>query len=55
MGGVILGIFIAGEILFCGSLAFLGMELVILLRDKIKGWFGSRGSKYAEVVRKRGE
>ena len=38
-GGVILGIFIAGEILFYASLAFLGKELVLLLRDKIKLWF----------------
>ena len=38
-GGVILGIFIAGEVLFYGSLAFLGKELVLLLRDKMKGWF----------------
>jgi hypothetical protein len=45
IAGMIIGIFIAGEILFYGSLAFLGKELVILLRDKIKGWFSSRGSK----------
>jgi hypothetical protein len=45
IAGVILGIFIAGEILFYGSLAFLGKELVLLLRDKIKSWFGYRGSK----------
>ena len=38
-GGVILGIFIAGEVLFYTSLAFLGKELVLLLRDKIKLWF----------------
>jgi len=38
-GGVILGIFIAGEILFYGSLAFLGREVVLLIRDKMKGWF----------------
>ena len=38
-GGVILGIFIAGEVLFYGSLAFLGKELVLLLKDKMKGWF----------------
>lgn len=38
-GGVILGIFIAGEILFYGSLAFLGKEVVLLLLDKMKGWF----------------
>ena len=38
-GGLILGIFIAGEVLFYGSLAFLGKELVLLIRDKIKRWF----------------
>ena len=41
-GGVILGIFIAGEVLFYGSLAFLGKEVVLLLRDKMKGWFKKR-------------
>lgn len=38
-GGIILGIFIAGEVLFYGSLAFLGKEVVLLIRDKMKGWF----------------
>ena len=38
-GAVILGIFIAGEVLFYASLAFLGKELVLLLRDKMKHWF----------------
>ncbi|MGC9343600.1 MAG: hypothetical protein ACP5E3_12930, partial [Bacteroidales bacterium] len=37
--GVILGVFIAGEVLFYGSLAFLGKELVLLIRDKVKDWF----------------
>ena len=37
--GTILGIFIAGEVLFYGSLAFLGKEVVLLMRDKMKGWF----------------
>lgn len=41
-GGVILGVFIAGEVLFYGSLAFLGKELVLLLRDKMKQWFRRR-------------
>ena len=41
-GGVILGVFIAGEILFYGSLAFLGKELVLLIRDLMKGWFKRR-------------
>lgn len=38
-GGVILGVFIAGEVLFYGSLAFLGKEVVLLIRDKMKAWF----------------
>lgn len=38
-GGLILGIFIAGEVLFYGSLAFLGKELVLLIRDKVRLWF----------------
>ncbi len=38
-GGIILGVFIAGEVLFYGSLAFLGKEVVLILRDKMKGWF----------------
>lgn len=41
-GAIILGIFIAGEVLFYGSLAFLGKEVVLLLRDKMKGWFKRR-------------
>ena len=39
IGGLILAIFIAGEVLFYGSLAFLGKEVVLLIRDKIKRWF----------------
>jgi hypothetical protein len=41
-GGLILGIFIAGEVLFYASLAFLGKEIVLLIRDKMKGWFKRR-------------
>jgi hypothetical protein len=41
-GGIILGIFIAGEVLFYGSLAFLGKEVVMLIRDKMRGWFKRR-------------
>jgi len=40
--GLILGIFIAGEILFYGSLAFLGKELILLLKDWMKGLFKRR-------------
>lgn len=39
IGGLIFGIFLAGEILFYGSLAFLGKEVVLLLRDKLKAFF----------------
>jgi hypothetical protein len=42
IGGLILAIFIAGEVLFYGSLIFLGKELVLLIRDKIKIWFKKR-------------
>ena len=38
-GGVILGVFIAGEVFFYGSLAFLGKELILILKDKVKLWF----------------
>lgn len=38
-GGIILGVFIAGEILFYGSLIFLGKEVVRLLRTKMKSRF----------------
>ena len=38
-GGIILAVFIVGEILFYGSLAFLGKEIVLLIRDKVKKWF----------------
>jgi len=44
VGGLILAIFIAGEVLFYGSLIFLGKELVLLIRDKVKKWF-KRGKK----------
>lgn len=42
IGGLIFGIFLAGEVLFYGSLLFLGKEIVLLLRDKIKSWFKRR-------------
>ncbi len=42
IGGLILGIFITGEVLFYGSLAFLGKEVVLLIRDKMKVWFKRR-------------
>ena len=38
-GAIIFGIFIAGEILFYGSLFFLGKELLLLIKSKVKKWF----------------
>lgn len=40
--GVIFGVFIAGEVLFYGSLAFLGKELILLLKDRFRSWFSVR-------------
>ena len=48
IAGIILGVFIAGEILFYGSLAFLGKELVLLLRDKTKHLFARKRSSHAK-------
>ena len=45
---VIFGVFIAGEILFYGSLFFLGKEIVLLLKDKMKGWFRRKKSGSAQ-------
>jgi len=45
IAGLVLGIFIAGEILFYGSLFFLGKEVVLLVRDKMKSWWRKRGRK----------
>ena len=39
IGGLIFGIFLAGEVLFYGSLAFLGKELVLIFRDLIRKRF----------------
>ena len=50
IGGLILGIFIAGEVLFYGSLAFLGKEVVLLIRDKLKMWFKKRKSKKEQEI-----
>jgi hypothetical protein len=45
IGGLILGVFIAGEVLFYGSLAFLGKEVVLVIRDVLRSKFtrGKRG------------
>lgn len=45
IGGLILGVFITGEVLFYGSLAFLGKEVVLLIRDKLKVWFKRKDRK----------
>lgn len=37
--GLIAAIFILGEVLFYGSLFFLGKELLLILKDKFKMWF----------------
>lgn len=39
IGGLIFGIFLAGEVLFYGSLAFLGKEIVLLIRDVVRKRF----------------
>jgi len=50
IGGLVFGIFLAGEVLFYGSLAFLGKEVVLLIRDKVKIWFKKkRGRKSNQV------
>ncbi len=45
IGGLILGVFITGEVLFYGSLAFLGKEVVLLIRDNLKVWFKRKKRK----------
>ena len=39
IGALIFAIFIVGEVLFYGSLFFLGKELILVVKDKAKGWF----------------
>lgn len=43
-GGIILAVFIAGEVLFYGSLFFLGKELLLILKDNFNSWFKRRKS-----------
>ena len=45
IGGLIFGIFLTGEVLFYGSLFFLGKEVVLLIKDKMKIWFKLRSQK----------
>ncbi|MCP4310484.1 MAG: hypothetical protein GY790_04420 [Bacteroidetes bacterium] len=42
IGGLILGIFIAGEVLFYGSLVFLGKEVVLVIRDVLRSKIGRK-------------
>lgn len=42
IGGLIFGIFLAGEVLFYGSLLFLGKEVVLLIKYKMKVWYKRR-------------
>lgn len=44
-GGIILGVFIVGEVLFYGTLFFLGKEVVLLVKDRAKGWFKRKKEK----------
>jgi hypothetical protein len=50
IGGLVFGIFLAGEVLFYGSLAFLGKEVVLLIRDKAKIWFKKRKGRKSNQV-----
>ncbi len=45
IGGLILGIFIAGEVLFYGSLLFLGKEIVLVIRDMLRSRFKRKKTK----------
>ena len=42
IGGLIFGIFLAGEVLFYGSLLFLGKEVVLFIKYKMKVWYKRR-------------
>jgi len=50
IGGLVFGIFLAGEVLFYGSLAFLGKEVVLLIRDKAKIWFKKKKGRKSNPV-----
>lgn len=50
IGGLILGIFIAGEVLFYGSLIFLGKEIVLVIRDILRSKFKRKKSKSNEEI-----
>jgi len=44
-GAVIFGVFISGEVLFYGSLFFLGKELLLLIKSKVKKWFNKKDTQ----------
>jgi hypothetical protein len=44
-GALIFGVFIAGEILFYGSLFFLGKELLLIIKSNVKKWFKRKGDQ----------
>ncbi len=50
IGGLVFGIFLAGEVLFYGSLAFLGKEVVLLIREKLKLWFKKKKGRGSNQV-----
>lgn len=50
IGGLILGIFIAGEVLFYGSLIFLGKEIVLVIRDILRSKFKRKKTKSNEEI-----
>ena len=45
IGILILVIFITGEVLFYGSLFFLGKELMLVVKEKAKTWFNRKKDK----------
>lgn len=45
IGVLIFVIFIVGEVLFYGSLFFLGKELILIVKEKARGWFKKKNKK----------
>ncbi|MBT3422187.1 MAG: hypothetical protein HOD63_16810 [Bacteroidetes bacterium] len=43
--GLIVGVFIVGEVLFYATLLFLGKEIVLLIKDHVKKWFKRKKNK----------
>lgn len=44
-GAVIFGVFIIGEVLFYGSLFFLGKELLLIIKSKVKKWIRKKDTE----------